>query len=169
MTHLGRRDFACPTCGRAFGYKHLLQRHTAKAHPAEPASPESGSESGAEHSTDEEDHAKTPKGKDTATPFSIDFITGAAYDARSQARLSSGSRSLQCPFPDLPPSLCCSDDAERAAAPSSVDGGPRCLYVFSRAYDLRRHLLAEHKLEPEREVVDEWVRSAKAARAKETA
>ena len=39
MTHLGRRDFACPACGRAFGYKHLLQRHAAKAHPASPAPP----------------------------------------------------------------------------------------------------------------------------------
>lgn len=50
-----------------------------------------------------------------------------------------------------------------------MGGGPRCTYVFSRAYDLRRHLLAEHSLELEREVVDEWVRSTKMARAKEMA
>lgn len=166
MTHLGRRDFPCPACGRAFGYKHLLQRHTAKAHPTHPASSDSGSESGADSSTDDEDRAGMSTSKELAT-FSIDFITGAAYDARSRAMLSSGSRSLQCPFPDLPPTFCCSDDAGRGA--SSVGGGPRCTYVFSRAYDLRRHLLAEHSLELEREVVDEWVRSTKMARAKEMA
>ena len=101
--------------------------------------------------------------------FSIDFITGAAYDARAQAQLSSGARSLRCPFPDLPPSFRCgAEDGEEAAAPST-SGGAQCLYVFSRAYDLRRHLLAEHGLELEREVVDEWVRSVKAAKARETA
>ena len=182
MTHLGRRDFACQTCGRAFGYKHLLQRHAAKAHPADPAGSDSESESESESERgdecaggEENDRAGGEGGKEPPTAFSIDWITGAAYDARAQARLSSGARSLQCPFPDLPPSLrrgypgedAASADGEVAAP--SAGGGPRCLYVFSRAYDLRRHLLAEHALEIGREVVDAWVRSAKAAKAGETA
>lgn len=168
MTHLGRRDFACTACGRAFGYKHLLQRHAAKAHPASPApsDPPRGDDG---DSADEEDHgadeAGASSGREPATTFSIDFITGAAYDARAQARLSSGARSLRCPFPDLPPSFRCGEeDGEEAAAPST-SGGAQCLYVFSRAYDLRRHLLAEHGLELEREVVDKWIRTAKAAKA----
>ena len=183
MTHLGRRDFACQTCGRAFGYKHLLQRHAAKAHPADPAKSASESESESESERgdecaggEEKGRAGGEGGKEPPTAFSIDWITGAAYDARAQARLSSGVRSLRCPFPDLPPSLrrgCLGEgedaaSADEAAAPSA-SGGSRCLYVFSRAYDLRRHLLAEHALEIGREVVDAWVRSAKAAKAGETA
>ena len=34
----------------------------------------------------------------------------------------------------------------------------RCAYIFSRAYDLRRHLKAEHGLELDKEEVDGWVR-----------
>ncbi|KZT74734.1 hypothetical protein DAEQUDRAFT_700735 [Daedalea quercina L-15889] len=183
VTHLGHRDFACSACGRTFGYKHLLQRHTAKAHAAIPASSESGSEADtgsgdsrdAQDSTDEDgdsdgqaDVSKTTK---SAVTLSIGFITGAAYDARSQARLNSNTRSLQCPFPNLPPSFRRNEgnDSGNAGGDSTAPraGGSQCLYVFSRAYDLRRHLLAEHEVDLEKEAVDEWVRSAKAARAKE--
>jgi len=37
-----------------------------------------------------------------------------------------------------------------------------CEYVFSRAYDLRRHLRAEHDVDVEKDKVDEWVKGAKA-------
>jgi len=43
-----------------------------------------------------------------------------------------------------------------------VSASKACDYVFSRAYDLRRHLRAEHGVEAEKESVDDWVKSAKA-------
>jgi hypothetical protein len=36
-----------------------------------------------------------------------------------------------------------------------------CKFVFSRAYDLRRHLTAYHELEYPKEVIDGWVRKRK--------
>ncbi|TFY59614.1 hypothetical protein EVJ58_g5676 [Rhodofomes roseus] len=180
----GRRDFACSICGRTFGYKHLLQRHTAQTHPTEPVSSDSESEDdageisegGTEGSSDEQEDDDPGGREETAKPsvtFSIDFITGAAYDTRSQARLNNGTRSLRCPFPDLPPSFCVNNGGNGVAADDgatttpTTTGQPRCQYVFSRAYDLRRHLLAEHEVEVAKEVVDEWVKSTKAARANE--
>ncbi|KAH9937572.1 uncharacterized protein B0H18DRAFT_867289 [Fomitopsis serialis] len=173
VTHLGRRDFACPTCERTFGYKHLLQRHTAKAHPTEPASSDSESDSNTEASsgedTEDSEDEKDDEDQETAKPtvaFSIDFITGAAYEARSQVRLGTSPRSLKCPFPYLPSSFREDESADEDVAASKAIHDPQCQYVFSRAYDLRRHLLAEHEVELGKEVVDEWVKSAKATRAK---
>ncbi|OSD06096.1 hypothetical protein PYCCODRAFT_1405021 [Trametes coccinea BRFM310] len=169
IAHLGRRDFICPHghCRRAFGYKHLLQRHLAKLHaPNDPTASGNerghGSESGS-HSGNESDH---PMGSPCEPPrtLDIDLITGSAYAARAKASLNQATK-LQCPFPHLPASLSptsVSKDAEHSAPiASSSKRRSDCQYVFSRAYDLRRHLQAEHGIDVDREKVDEWVRSEK--------
>jgi hypothetical protein len=78
----------------------------------------------------------------------IDSITGNAYAMRAHARVQAFT-ALQCPFPDLG-TLSSNTDA-------CLVGSSRCVYVFSRAYDLRRHLRAAHQVEAEREDVEEWV------------
>ena len=88
----------------------------------------------------------------------IDFLTGKAYAIRAREAIQQASK-LHCPFPDLPPLL--SRKEESGAAASGSKRSPRCQYVFSRAYDLRRHLQAEHGLVVERENVDTWVRDEK--------
>lgn len=96
----------------------------------------------------------------------IDFITGSAYAARAQESLKQATK-LQCPFPHLPPLLSPKDLSENAARPTPTASSSKrqnvCQYVFSRAYDLRRHLRAEHGVSTEREKVDEWVRLQKAS------
>ncbi|KZT06855.1 uncharacterized protein LAESUDRAFT_743186 [Laetiporus sulphureus 93-53] len=151
VSHLGRRDFICPhaDCRRAFGYKHLLQRHVAKIHRAKsPSSSESDTQ------TDQE--------SDGDTALSIDFITGHAYQTRSQTRFKNPAN-LQCPYPTLPPSFVLNE------VPTSASGqsGGCCRFVFSRAYDLRRHLQSEHGLVVEKGSVDEWVRNLKHDRLSE--
>ncbi|CCM00919.1 uncharacterized protein FIBRA_02965 [Fibroporia radiculosa] len=146
VTHLGRRDFICPDsdCQRAFGYKHLLQRHVAKVH-ALPHSNEDRSDSD-EESGDSDALMESPSG--------IDFITGNAYAIRSQTLLSNAN-SLRCPYPSWP------DYASDAPSGSNTI----CQYVFSRAYDLRRHMLSEHGRQIQKGVVDAWVRTAKQTKA----
>ena len=135
------------SCQRAFGYKHLLQRHVAKVH----ANP-SGTSDEAE-SSEGEDPAE-PQKQDVRLELDIDDITGKTYAVRSQKLLAQSNR-LRCPHPDLHGLV---DDATaRVRRP--------CEYVFSRAYDLKRHLLSEHGLEVDRERVDNWVKTAKKAKA----
>ncbi|TBU49645.1 hypothetical protein BD309DRAFT_909197 [Dichomitus squalens] len=149
IAHLGRRDFICPHehCKRAFGYKHLLQRHLAKLH-----APQSSSDADATHE-DETEH-------ETDAGINIDFLTGKAYASHAQESLKQANK-LQCPFPHLPRLL--SESIDQTL--SSSKPVPACQYVFSRAYDLRRHLQAEHDVDVEREKVDQWVKSEKAAKA----
>ncbi|KAM5538163.1 hypothetical protein V8D89_008050 [Ganoderma adspersum] len=146
IAHLGRRDFVCPHehCKRAFGYKHLLQRHLAKLHAPLDASPD--------HDAADVDETEP----ETDTGADIDFLTGRAYISRAQESLKQATK-LQCPFPDLPPQL--SGEMEQVASRSWQANS--CQYVFSRAYDLRRHLHAEHGVDVEREKVDDWVRAEK--------
>jgi hypothetical protein len=156
VTHLGRRDHVCSheNCGSTFGYKHLLQRHLAKFHS------EQADESDSAESTDEESSTPTNTGKGKAVQrMDIDTITGMAYASNANKRLAS-SNALRCPHPDL---------GALVSIPASADGGmaaattsKACDYVFSRAYDLRRHLRAEHGVQVEKERADEWVRRAKA-------
>jgi len=159
VSHLGRRDFICShsNCQRAFGYKHLLQRHVAKVHHSNTFSgPESGPSD-----TSEGEHSETDPGEPSM--FSIASITGDAYTTRSRAQLST-TKTLQCPYPYLPVLL-------TGEAPDAVDSPStsphhtsQCQYVFSRAYDLRRHMHAEHDLHFEKEAVEKWVRTAKQAK-----
>ena len=159
IAHEGRRDFVCPHahCARAFGYKHLLQRHLAKLHaPPAPADALTDAESG------QADCAGTDAdaGADTDVDGGIDVLTGKAYAARAEH-----ARKLRCPHPHLPPLLA---SGMRAGAEGGVVGpsakrARECQYAFSRAYDLRRHLRAEHGVEVEREKVDQWVRGEREA------
>jgi general transcription factor IIIA len=129
--HLGRRDFLCiqPGCGQAFGYKHLLQRHAAKAHALQSES---------DPAPEEEDEQSD--GEDESTS-AIDGITGKAYAARS-----TNPRAMRCPHP-------CS-----AFGGTLLEHDPEpCDYWFTRAYDLRRHLAATHRVDVDKDTVDRWV------------
>lgn len=141
MNHEGRRDFICPheTCGRSFGYKHLLQRHLSKLHAAQSES----------ESNSDEGEAAT---ENAQLPMAINDITGKTYADRSAKQLAM-LRRLACPYPHL---------HDLSESLPSISGGRSCEYVFSRAYDLRRHLKAEHGVEVEKEVVDRWVQEVKA-------
>lgn len=52
-------------------------------------------------------------------------------------------------------------------AGADMSMGKACDYVFSRAYDFRRHLRAEHGVDAEKDRVDEWVKGAKARARKD--
>ncbi|KAH9857901.1 hypothetical protein C2E23DRAFT_746762 [Lenzites betulinus] len=165
IAHLGRRDFVCPheQCQRAFGYKHLLQRHLAKLHAPRSSSEDEdeygdgpGSDSGSGADNDEpSDSALMADGT-----MDIDFITGSAYATRAREAIQQANK-LQCPYPHLPAALSAEgspeDGAVAASAASSSKRRNDCQYVFSRAYDLRRHLQAEHGVSVEREKADKWV------------
>ncbi len=151
VNHLGRRDFVCPldNCSRAFGYKHLLQKHLAKLHPQEVE------ESDGDVHDDEEQH-ETPLAIRTPTASHVDDITGVTYAIRAQKQVTDAN-CLTCPYPDLEPF---SDAGE------SLQVGPSrgCDYVFSWAYDLRRHLKAAHDVAADKDRVDEWVQITKRER-----
>ena len=142
VTHLGKRDHICPYehCDSAFAYKHLLQRHLGKVHATK-----------ADETTDEDeefgdDEVKKEK---LVQRMDIDVITGKTYNSLASSRLNDPtSNVLRCPHPLIP----------GCTTTSSSSRYKGCEYVFSRAYDLRRHLKAEHGVTVDKEVVDEWVR-----------
>ncbi|KAI0704925.1 hypothetical protein BC835DRAFT_1315791 [Cytidiella melzeri] len=140
VNHEGRRDFSCPhvACGRSFGYKHLLQRHLAKLHVTQCESISTADE-GEESSTE------------PVLQLDIDDITGKSYNNRAAEQVSS-SKKVRCPHPDLGSLL-------PEATNKSISR--QCDYVFSRAYDLRRHLKSEHGIDVEKDTVGVWVRRAK--------
>ena len=156
VTHLGRRDHVCPheNCNSAFRHKHLLQRHLAMIHSMQT------SESDSAEFTDENEEEATHNHGKAVQRMDIDAITGLSYATHANERLST-SKALRCPHPHL-----------GTLVSDSVSGGGRgiasastskiCDYVFSRAYDLRRHLRAEHGVDVEKESVDEWVKGARA-------
>lgn len=148
VNHLGRRDFVCPhaDCRRAFGYKHLLQRHLTRLHVPESDDDETSEGSNSEDEEDADQQKAT---------FSIDDITGASYSAHAKVQVLQAMK-LQCPHPDVAALI--GDDARCLPGRST-----RCQYAFSRAYDLRRHLKSEHDLEADKEQVDLWVRQAQRA------
>jgi general transcription factor IIIA len=159
VTHLGRRDFVCPekNCQRAFGYKHLLQRHTAKAHRlADPTLTHSASdESGTEDSPEDPPDSNT---------LGIDMITGKAYAEAAHKKIAQAV-ALLCPYPHLD-GITILESAEGSAtiSPQPTFLPQQCEYAFSRAYDLRRHLKAAHNLVAEKDHVDQWVKNGKMAK-----
>ncbi|THH34047.1 hypothetical protein EUX98_g6 [Antrodiella citrinella] len=148
VNHLGRRDFVCThaDCKRAFGYKHLLQRHITRDHI--PQSDDEGSES-----SDEEVEEEAPQ---HPASFSIDDITGLTYSMHAKEQMQETAK-LACPHPDVSP----------LTGAALAVRHPKCQYIFSRAYDLRRHLRSEHGLDVTKERVDEWVRRARKAKTSE--
>ncbi|EAU91525.1 transcription factor iiia [Coprinopsis cinerea okayama7 len=139
VTHLGKRDFVCPDCDKAFGYKHLLQRHTAKSH--------------SQNSSDEEGDSESTT-SDDEKPNHIELITGKTYSTQAQLKVSQG-KAATCPFPDL-------EGLVQYRIPNTGDIKP-CAHIFSRLYDLRRHLAATHGVRVEKEVLREWMERRKSA------
>ena len=163
ITHLGKRDFVCTVegCGRAFGYKHILQRHQARGHGnanIEADDVEQHADADGESSGGERSRTRPKKRKTGHTPSQglsiIDEITGVAYAKRSAC----GQAPLRCPHPVM--------EGLSPALPADMqnlwgDAAP-CEYVFRRAYDLRRHLQAVHGIGLDKEVVDVWARKERA-------
>jgi general transcription factor IIIA len=88
-------------------------------------------------------------------PLSIDAITGKAYAMHAQHQLAHTASSLRCPQHDI-------SIQSAGAGPSSLTlphTSLPCAYVFTRAYDLHRHLRSQHGIEVERGVVDAWVQA----------
>lgn len=148
-------------CRRAFGYKHILQRHQARGHCGDNCEDaEQHSDADGESSEGEQSPTR-PKKRTRHVPSHgtsiIDDITGVAYAKRS----TSGPAPLKCPHPTmegLPSTLSDRQDLW------GEDAAP-CEYVFGRAYDLRRHLRAVHGVDLDKEVVDEWARKERAQMA----
>ncbi|KAG6889107.1 hypothetical protein C0995_003676 [Termitomyces sp. Mi166 len=152
VTHLGRRDHVCPHdgCEQTYGYKHLLQRHLAKAHHRMSDDDPEESDWGSGH--------KNPR-KATSTSLDIDTITGHSYAQRTRAKMANAT-ALLCPYPQLGGTTLIIE--EDAAEPDPQASATRpCEYAFSRAYDLRRHLKAAHGVIVVKESVDEWVSGQK--------
>ncbi|KAJ7690695.1 hypothetical protein B0H17DRAFT_935848 [Mycena rosella] len=151
ITHLGHRDHACPheSCRRTFGYKHLLQRHLAKYHTASGTASESS------------DEDRNPLPNQTAANMDIDGITGNTYAQNAHKKLQAAT-ALQCPYPNLD-GLAFVRNVEVVSGDGHALAGPACDYVFSRVYDLRRHLKTVHDIAAEKESVDRWVRQPKQA------
>ena len=125
----------CPEsgCNLVFGYKHVLQRHLARKHPRRPTPPTE---------EPEEDVQQSGNG-----PSLLDLFTGKHYTQPSSGTKKKNiQRSIKCPWPNVAQSS--SDNS------SSAEFTLACEFVFSRAYDLRRHLLAEHGFEVQQEVLD---------------
>lgn len=166
ITHLGKRDHVCPyeRCNSAFGYKHLLQRHMAKIHSTQTGEDAATGSDSAETSGDVDE--AMPKGNGKAIQrMDIDAITGKAYADHSSQRVST-SKALRCPHPHLA-ALAPSHDTQISENVES-SSSKVCDYVFSRAYDLRRHLRVEHGFEADKDMVDEWVKDEKARIRKES-
>ncbi|KAJ4483747.1 hypothetical protein J3R30DRAFT_3451192 [Lentinula aciculospora] len=169
VKHLGRRSFVCPheSCGVTYGYKHLLQRHIARLHLKHPedsltdkdGNREAGSDSSSELDSDVQ----------TKPHMGIAAITGSAYASHAQELLGT-TKAIQCPYPHLQELTSVEKDASNGNASEQADvadntlAGPDCDYVFRRAYDLRRHLRAIHKVEVQKESIDMWVKKMKSRR-----
>lgn len=163
VAHLQRRDFIChhTDCALAYGYKHLLQRHLAKVH-AQHSSDEADSDVEGGQQPNGEKGPEIPSGQWSA----IDALTGKGYADRATERLAA-NKGLRCPFPDISAFSCAASCEGAAFLMHSVGHetgkGSNCDYVFSRAYDLRRHFRTAHAVEVEKEEVEEWVRRKKEA------
>ena len=145
VTHLGKRDFIChyEDCKQSFGYKHLLQRHLAKVHQTQ----------GQATDASEAEPSELDPQEPSEFTFDIDTITGHAYTKHANDRLNS-FKALRCPYPDI-------RDLTGDDAVKFLVGGHSCAYVFSRGYDLRRHLHATHDITVPKDTVEGWVRRQK--------
>ncbi|KAF9453973.1 hypothetical protein P691DRAFT_718388 [Macrolepiota fuliginosa MF-IS2] len=150
VTHLGQRNFKCSyeNCPNAYGYKHLLQRHVAKAHGSDDETATEYTDNSLPVSEDED--------KEGDSPLDIDAITGYTYMRAARAKVAEG-RALQCPFPEL------QSFTGVGIQPPTAQHKPGCDYVFRRAYDLRRHLRASHGFTAQKESVEFWVAEQKLA------
>ena len=152
--HHQQRDFICERegCGRAFGYKHLLQRHEAKVHRS--SSPTVLSENAVS------DH---PTSEPTAEIDFIGELTGKNYRNRRVATVTGKTgqnrqrKVLECPWPYHMFPVGKVEKVMEEVEGVEADGP--CEYVFHRVYDLRRHLLSVHKLRVDKATLEEWARA----------
>ncbi|TRM69208.1 hypothetical protein BD626DRAFT_553760 [Schizophyllum amplum] len=162
VTHLGHRDFICvhEECGRAFGYKHLLQRHVAKVHLRSSSSSEEDEGPYDAPGDDAFEDGGPGSGDDAQQEGAnlIDLITGSTYAKKAQDKLRTAT-SLCCPYPHL------SGLPFVVASASTAPSSRVCDYFFSRAYDLRRHLRATHAVETDKDALDVWVKKEKRNKA----
>jgi len=151
--HHHQRDFICERegCGRAFGYKHILQRHEAKVHrSSSPTALSKGIES------------DLPVGGCNTDVDFIDEITGKGYKNRHATVVKGRTGQtrqrnvLDCPWPYHTFPVEKVEEGTVEVAVVEADGP--CEYVFHRVYDLRRHLLSVHKLQVDKAVLEEWAR-----------
>lgn len=157
VTHLGQRNFMCSyeNCRKAYGYKHLLQRHMAKAHG-------SGDETCTEY-TDDSLPVSEDEDKEAGLLLDIDAITGYTYAQAANAKVAE-RRALQCPFPDLNPfSAEVADGIDVQPSTGQHKKQGKCDYAFRRAYDLRRHLRVSHGFAAQKDSVELWVAQQKLA------
>lgn len=139
ITHQGLRPFACPVsnCGMVFGYKHVMQRHLSRKHSRGASESDLGAQDEALESHQSEESGV------------LDLLTGKQYlKTRTTQR---AKRLIPCPWPHML--------AANRTSSASVSDKPGCSFVFSRIYDLRRHLRAEHDLEVDQSVLDEALNS----------
>lgn len=160
---MGRRDHVCPhgTCKRAYGYKHLLRRHLAKAHDSQVSEDGSSADDGKDE-TDDFVKTKLFRRARPPTRLDIDTITGNAYAQRTRENVAS-TKALHCPYPHLealPHTIQRGDADTGEQAPRSA-AELSCEYAFCRAYDLRRHLKAVHDIITDKMSVDKWVQDKK--------
>ncbi|KIJ58546.1 hypothetical protein HYDPIDRAFT_87559 [Hydnomerulius pinastri MD-312] len=149
VIHLGQRSHVCPHrhCRSAFGYKHLLERHLAKIHSSKSTQSEVSEDEATTTDTDGVDASDVLPSTSLAH-MDIEAITGKSYAARSQR-----STAIYCPYPHVDVLL-----ASSALANDSSSSSKACEHVLTRAYDLRRHLKAEHGIDADRGKVDNWVK-----------
>jgi general transcription factor IIIA len=179
VTHLQNRDHVCDVtgCGKAFGYKHLLQRHSAKIHGKHSADHDPIISNGNERGTTFPSTAPEEE-IGTAGNF-IEHLTGKQYKRRGEGQIISADireepscsgenkihksrvtrRVIFCPWPNLL-SLNIAPDDERTASgiAAASEGLIACEGIFHRAYDLRRHLRADHGLEVSKEELNAWLK-----------
>ncbi|KAF8333064.1 uncharacterized protein EI90DRAFT_2917034 [Cantharellus anzutake] len=161
ISHLGLKPFTCPEadCQKTFGYKHVLRQHIEKVHRGKD-----------QENHDEEDDSTTSVANQReenhqGRSLAIDFLTGLHYttNPESQNNHSSTGRDIHCPWPDAFQMHLVGPSYSTPAADD--EGGTkryRCAYMFSRAYDLARHLHAEHGVrELDMDGLVAWVAEAK--------
>ncbi|KAH7921273.1 hypothetical protein BV22DRAFT_1038843 [Leucogyrophana mollusca] len=166
---------------------HSSPTHNSSiSNPAPPSAQMARDDSTSETDPEPETDADVDKPLDddqddpTAFKFDIDLITGKFYAQSHSAKPN--SKHIHCPWPDvaglLPdatgafpqshtemPMGSSSQNSRLSSQIAVADPGSHahastrpCAHVLTRAYDLRRHLRAEHGLDVDKDVVDSWVR-----------
>ncbi|PVG04591.1 hypothetical protein CPB86DRAFT_777874 [Serendipita vermifera] len=179
VNHLQKRAYVCDVtgCEKAFGYKHLLQRHSAKIHGKHSSNHASVVFSDIERLKTSYTIAEGEVAEG-ACHF-IEHLTGKQYKRRAEGQIvfdeagkgvdSLGDhkipkaritrRVILCPWPNLL-SLDVVLEDKRVVRGGTVAGveSVACGGIFRRAYDLRRHLRADHGLEVSKEELDAWLK-----------
>lgn len=140
----------------SFGYKHVLQRHLARKHPRAgrsnslcrtvPAALVSRHDADYEEDIfHDETDAVLGEDDDEDEDDLLAQLTGKHYHKTTSS--SHSKRTISCPWPHiltthpLSPSSPTSQAQSPFTSPIKLNN---CSFKFSRSYDLRRHLKAEH-------------------------